>query len=295
MIELLRLYSSAMASGLLSTVALALLGCHLAARDQSMQSLVVSQAATVGVLLGAVFLISYRTDHTAPGESITTSSIPLLAGLAVAATAYVFAERFSARRRAAATSIQLAFYTLLLATSYWLVSFFPALESHLSQAFFGDIVTLSGNTLTLISMVSLAALIALVTAWKPLTNHSFIISVMGVSHIGNRLPLQLFRLLSLVLICTSIYALGLLFTMAYLFLPTVIFSFLNAASVRLHFVLVALTASISFVIGFVLSLYFERISTVPTLVLSTGLLGLAALPIINRLLSRRTSRPARHR
>jgi hypothetical protein len=77
---------------------------------------------------------------------------------------------------------------------------------------------------------------------------------------------------------------GLLFTIAYLFLPTVIFSYLKVPSIRLHLLMVTFTATVSFAAGFALSLYFDRISTVPTIVLTTGIYGLLLLYIANTLL-----------
>lgn len=274
MIELLLLYTGAILTGLLSAAALALLGCHLASRDQSLQSLVVSQAATVGVLLGAVIVIG-------PHVNISTSSMPLITGVMVAALVFYIGELLTAGRRASKTNVYLAMFIILLALSYWLVSYFPALESHMSQAFFGDIVTLSGYTLWMSAGVSTLALVTLVMWWKPLTNHSFIISVIGANHVSDRAALYWFRVLTLLMISASIYSMGLLFTIAYLLLPTVTFSCLKISSVRLHFWLVVLTAVAGFTFGFALSLYFDRISTVPTIVLATAVFSVVVLLICN--------------
>ena len=283
MIELLSLYTGAIITGLLSAAALSLLGCHLASRDQSLQSLVVSQAATVGVLMGAVLLIGFRS-HSHGASDTTASTVPLLTGLAIAALFYTLGEKLVHNKRASKTSVHLTLFTLLLATSYWLISFFPALESHMSQAFFGDIVTLSGPMLMFTSAVSTLALASLIVWWRSMANHSFVISVLGGEQIDNLPALFCFRLLTLLLISTCIYSMGLLFTIAYLFLPTVIFSYLKVPSIRLHLLMVTFTATVSFAAGFALSLYFDRISTVPTIVLTTGIYGLLLLYIANTLL-----------
>ncbi|OED44041.1 hypothetical protein AB833_02410 [Chromatiales bacterium (ex Bugula neritina AB1)] len=273
MIDLLALYTGAVYSGLLCAAALALLGCHLASRDQSLQSLVVSQAATVGVLLGVVLMIGGHTD-------ISGSPVPLVTGVITATLFYFFGEKLTLGKRSSKTNIYLALFILLLAISYWLISYFPALESHMSQAFFGDIVTLTGNTLWFTSSVSGAALLSLAVWWKPITNHSFIISVLGARQLRNQFYLHLFRVITLLLISTSIYAMGLLFSIAFLLLPTVIFSFSRTPSIRLHLCLVSLTAAASFAAGFILSLYFDRISTVPTIVLTTAAITTACLCVL---------------
>ena len=157
--------------------------------------------------------------------------------------------------------------------SYWLVSFFPALESHFSQAFFGDIVTISGNTLWVSSGVSALVLTVLLVGWKRFSDQSFTISIMSGTPPDNRFALLVFRTLSLLLIVTSIYAMGFLFTIAFLLLPTVMLSSTRVPSIKRHFVLICVAAISGFSAGFLLSLHFDRISTVPTIVLTTGLLS----------------------
>ncbi|MFT5046491.1 MAG: ABC-type Mn2+/Zn2+ transport system permease subunit [Porticoccaceae bacterium] len=273
MIEMLSLYTGAIFSGLLCATALALLGCHMASRDQSLQGLVVSQAATVGVLLGVALMIGGHAD-------VSGSPIPLATGVIAATLFYFLGEQLTFGKRSSKTNVYLAVFILLQAISYWLISYFPVLESHMSQAFFGDIVTLSGNTLWFTSLVSVVVLTALLVCWKPITNHSFIISVVGIGQVRNQFYLRLFRVLTLLLISTSIYAMGLLFTIAFLLLPTVIFSFARIPSIRLHLCLVSLTAAVSFAAGFTLSLYFDRISTVPTIVLTNAVLTTVCLGLL---------------
>ena len=275
MIELLALYSQALISGLLCAVALAILGCHLASRDQSLQSLVVSQAATVGVLFSAAVMLGNHSD-------ITENPIPMITGVLMATLLYFLGEWLVVGKSASKTSVFLALFTIMLALSYWLISFFPALEGHMSKAFFGDIVTLTGVTLQFTTAVSTIALLALLLCWKQMANHSFIISVIGNAQIGNRGSLHLSNALTLLLISTSIYAMGLLFTIAYLLLPTVIFSFIRLPSIRLHLLLVTFTAAAGFVFGFILSLYFDRISTVPTIILTTACLGVLIQHAVNK-------------
>jgi ABC-type Mn2+/Zn2+ transport system permease subunit len=246
MIEMLSLYTGAIFSGLLCATALALLGCHMASRDQSLQGLVVSQAATVGVLLGVALMIGGHAD-------VSGSPIPLATGVIAATLFYFLGEQLTFGKRSSKTNVYLAVFILLQAISYWLISYFPVLESHMSQAFFGDIVTLSGNTLWFTSLVSVVVLTALLVCWKPITNHSFIISVVGIGQVRNQFYLRLFRVLTLLLISTSI---------------------------RLHLCLVSLTAAVSFAAGFTLSLYFDRISTVPTIVLTNAVLTTVCLGLL---------------
>jgi ABC-type Mn2+/Zn2+ transport system permease subunit len=265
MIELLPLYLGAIVSGLLCATALALLGCHLVSRNQSLQCLVISQAATVGVLAGAALNFG--------SAAVSANELPLITGLLFASLTALVSDRLASGRAATESGIHLALFSLLLAMSYWLVSFFPALESHFSQAFFGDIVTISGNTLWVSSGVSALVLTVLLIGWKRFSDQSFTISIMSGTPPDNRFALLVFRTLSLLLIVTSIYAMGFLFTIAFLLLPTVMLSSTRVPSIKRHFVLICVAAISGFSAGFLLSLHFDRISTVPTIVLTTGLLS----------------------
>ena len=102
MIQLLPLYLWAIVAGVLCAMALALHGCHLVSRDQSLQSLVVSQAATVSVLLGAALTIDRPSQ-------ISDNPVPLLCGFVVAAVSYFAGEHLVAARSASKTSIFLSF------------------------------------------------------------------------------------------------------------------------------------------------------------------------------------------
>ena len=272
---LLDLYKWALVSGVLSAMALSLLGSHLASRDQSLQSLSVSQAATVGVLLGSALFVGHD-------ETLLSGLIPVMTGFILASVIFFLGERLVANRRAAKTSVFLVLFTVLLALSYWIISYFPALEGHMAQAFFGDLVTLSGTAMWLSSAVSLIALFVLLRYWKRFSNDSFNIPIIGTAYLNGRNSLWAFNGLSLLLITSSIYSVGLLFTMACLFLPTVIFSYSRKASLRLHFVFVVTVAAVSTVAGFILTLVFERFPTVPTVVMVMLLLGVLLLGISNR-------------
>jgi len=282
-IELLQLYTGAIVAGLLCAAALALLGCHLVSRNQSLHSLVLSQAATVGVLVGAAIGLNHQT-------SLASDEIPLLTGLLFSTLALLISAKLEKGRRTTSSSTHLAFFAMLLAMSYWLVSFFPSLENHFSQAFFGDIVTLSGKDLWVSSGVSVVVLTVLLAWWKPFADQSFLLSVIGDASVNNRTTLLLFQVLSLLLICTSIYAMGFLFTMAFLLLPTVILSYSSIPSIKRHITLTILSATLGFAAGFVLSLHFERISTVPTIVLTTGLVSVVLLALAS--FHRHLSHPA---
>jgi len=282
MIELLALYQWALFSGVLSATALALLGSHLASRDQSLQSLSVSQAATVGVLLSAALLVGHDAEHT-------DNLLPIIGGIILATTVFFFGERLVANRRTAKTSVFLVMFTVLLALSYWIISYFPALEGHMAQAFFGDLVTLSGTAMWISSVISLLALLLLLRYWNVFANDSFNIPIIGVAYLNGKISLYAFNAISLLLITSSIYSLGLLFTIACLFLPTVIFSYVQQPSLRLHLLLVIILAAVSTVCGFIMTLYFDRFPTVPTVVLVMLFLGLLLLMLVNLFYSKKNS------
>ena len=88
--------------------------------------------------------------------------------------------------------------------------------------------------------------------------------------------MKLFPLISVALICLSVQFLGFLFTVACLFLPTAIFSYLAGSGLKFHAKLCLSTAALSALTGFLLSLQFTRLPTVPSVVVSMFMIALVS-------------------
>lgn len=239
--------------------ALAALGTQLAARDRAMQTMCISQGAMLGVLLG-LGIFSYSSDI--PAVSIGG---PFVLGFILAATTSSVSERLAANAGSSNNTHFAALFAVLLACGYLISALFPLLESHMSQKYFGDLATLSRGE-SLAAMVIGFMLLAISLLFRgELTRDSFAISILGTPQPATRWG-NLFAFGSLLVICFCIQTVGFLFTISCLFIPTSIMSFGAKAGLRRHILFCTMIGAISTAMGFVLSLIFSHLPTVPTII-----------------------------
>ncbi len=252
MIELLFLYRWTIPAGACFAAALALLGIQLSARDRSLQSFCVSQGSMVGILLGL-------------GAGISPAAMGLLAAIFV----FFGSEKAVGKLDHSRNTIFGAIYIILLAMSYMASVAFPALESHMAGIFFGDLATLGMSQSLRILPVSLIALAILILFWRPISSQSFDIALFG-ERTATTLSANRWRALllgvSLITLSVSVQFLGFLFTVAFLYLPTVILGMARPQGLIRHMILCGSTAAISVIVGFFGSLFFPQLPTVPTII-----------------------------
>ena len=283
MLSLIILYKWTVVAGLLAAPTLALLGCQLATRDRSMQTLCVGQGAMVGVLIGMGVLHSFE-------DQLAFKAGPLVSALLLSALTYLLTDRIVAKRAASKNTYFSFVFALLMASGSLVSSVFPALESHMAQVYFGDLATLSINDSQVTIIASLICLSLLILLTKSISNQSFEWSVFGnlVSTKTNTWGHYGFKLITLVVLCFSVQFVGFLFTIAMLFLPTSLMSFLNTKGLRVHLMSCGLLSSVSAVAGFLLSLKFTRLPTVPLIVAIMFGLGLTILAVEQLVITLRT-------
>lgn len=261
--QLLQLYQLTITAGVVTAAALAWLGAHLAAQARSAQTLCVGQGASLGVLIGMVLVCQFQSD-----EALASSPWPWLAGSLLAAAVYAFGNRLN--RRASARNVNfIALFAVLWSLSPLLSGLFPKVDDHLTQVYFGDLVTLSERNSELALAISSVTLLALWRLSPRLNALSFDAALTGSESYlarrnGTAPALRAFEGFVLVLLCFSIQFLGLLFTLGCLFVPTVILARGRTPGVTRHFRGVILVASLGCLVGFFLSLTSSRLSTVPT-------------------------------
>lgn len=265
MMELLTLYWEAILCSALAAMALSWLGIHLTTRDLALQSLALSQGTTLAAVIGAALVGFYSPQWW---------WVYLMAICGGVLVSFVSASLITSKRLASPNTYLLSLYMLLLAATYWVISYFPSLESHLSQAFMGDLVTLAGGRMALLALVSLVGVVMLGLRHRSLSQASVREALFGQAFKGE--PKVLFVTLSLLLVVTSIFTLGLLFTISFLFFPTLAFAWKGQGTLRRHHLEVTLLAPVAAVAGFVVSLSGERLSTVPTIVMTLFVLCLVA-------------------
>lgn len=265
MLMLVSLYGWTLAAGSLAAPALAVLGAHLATRDRALQTLCVSQGSLLGVLLG-LGLAPRREAFP-----ILAEWLPLGGALVVSALTFLATERLVATRMASRNTAFAFVFSLLLASGYLVSALFPALESHMTQIYFGDLATLPTSAARLCCVGFGAALLVLARSRRAFANGSFEWALFGepVSRRGE----TAFRVLTLVLLCLSVQYLGFLFTTTALFLPTAMLRQLRARGVRRHLFRCGAVASVGTAAGFLVSLAFTRLPTVPTIAWALFLLA----------------------
>lgn len=272
--SLVALYQFTILAGVVTAVALAWTGIFLATQGRSAQTLCVSQGASLGVLMGMQAVCTFQGD-----EALVSSPWPALAGILTAALIYVILDRFT-KRAPVRNVVYIALFAFLWALSPLLAGLFPRIDDHLTQVYFGDLVTLSDRNTWLALGIASAQGLYLILTHKPLTRLSFDIALTGsnvfpASALSKTYQLRGFQVLSLVLVCFSVQFLGLLFTLGALFLPTVILSRPARPGLLRHTLTALLCSTLGALLGFVLSLLSGKLSTVPTVIVVTAILGVA--------------------
>lgn len=267
MMELLSLYSWTLPAGCIFSGALALLGCQLASRDRAMQTVCVSQGAMLGVLLALAFEgATQSVFHADPDSHLA----PFVFAFLASAGTFLATDVLAKRKGISKNTLFAAVFSLLLASGHFVTAVFPALESHMSQIYFGDLATLTEFDAKMTLVLGLIGAFVLIVFRRPISGQSFELATFGHQHslgTGKRWAL-LFNALSLSVLCFSVQFLGLLFTIALLFLPTTILRFARSKGLSRHLFWAAGSAMASTGVGFALSLYFERFPTVPTVTLT---------------------------
>ena len=268
-LELLAIYKWAILAGSVCAAALSILGCHLAARDKAMQTLCVGQGASLGGLLGLALL------HALALSELWLRAGPIASAALFSVLTYVISERIIDKRQSSRNSYLSSLFAALLATGYLVTALIPQLENHMTQVFFGDLATLSNyDSLAAVVLGSFVFAI-LVRRWRTFSAQSFNAAIFGevVFQRRNLLDDRAFNALALVMLSFCVQFLGFLFTVSCLFLPTVLSSGVSARGLRNHFVFSGGLAASSTAIGFITSLLYSRVPTVPAIVLVMIVIG----------------------
>lgn len=260
MLVMLGLYKWSLLAGVLAATALAILGVQLGTRDRGMQTMCIAQGAMFGVLFSLGIVGSEAASHG--------SLFPLFGSLSAAALCFIATEWVANKRPASKNTFFAFAFSFLLAMSHLVSSIFPALENHLAQIYFGDLATLGTRESWFTSAFSLAAILFLVKLRYFFSSGSFNHAVYGIQNqIRNGFwHRNLFNITAVLMVCFSVQYLGFLFTISLLFVPTAILIFSPRNGLMGHMVLCGGFAALSGAAGFLLSLHFTRLPTVPAIV-----------------------------
>lgn len=273
MLELALIYKWTILAGVVCASALSLIGAQLASRNQVVQTLVVSQAASFGVVVGMAIAALAGAGASSAGVNV----LPLGFGLGFAAAFYLVCEYLVSHRWPSRNAYYVGLFVLLMALTHATVSAMPGLETHVAASHFGDLAVASPLETAIVAALGAAAFAFSLAYWPVATSQSFHATTFG-SHLEARIRRRgrdAFAALSLLLIAACVQFLGLLFTLAALFLPSLILTRLTRGLSGLRARLVASAAS-GVLAGFALSFWQERIPTVSAIVFGLTVASLAA-------------------
>lgn len=270
MLIMLGLYKWPLCAGVLAATALSQLGVQLATRDRAMQTMCVAQGAMFGVLLSlGTFGI---------GNESLSSSIPLVGALSFAAICFLVSEWVANLRPASKNTFFAFIFAFLLSMSHLISSMFPALENHLAQIYFGDLATLGEKESQYTLIFSVCSILILTRLRYRFSVGSFNHAVYGMHNQIRRnfWDRNVFNFIALTTICLSVQYLGFLFTISLLFVPTAVLIFSPTTGLIRHLLYCSIFAAIGTLGGFLLSLRYTHLPTVPAIVgIMVGLLTVA--------------------
>lgn len=259
MTALLLLYWPTILAATATAAALAFLGALVITRQAAVQTLAVSQGAGFGVSLGLlanqVYFHEAHLEHTV---------LPLATGLVASALAFGATERAS-RLSPTPTAVYLGAFALLWSGTQLLTGFFPVIESHATALYFGDVVTLTRSESFFFLALAVAALAYLGRSWRRQAERAFLAAILEEPLSFKSGRDRGFQVVALLMVCLSVQLLGLLFTLAALFLPTTVYSFARAPGAGRHLLRVAVAAALAAAGGFILSLVDGRFLTTPAI------------------------------
>ncbi|HRK06559.1 MAG TPA: metal ABC transporter permease [Pseudobdellovibrionaceae bacterium] len=284
MSELILIYKWSILAAVVVSSALALIGTQLAARQQAMQTLVVSQSASLGVVLALGLLASWHGEHTHPHEP---SLWPTLSGFLFALAMGLVSQKLIRTKWPSRNTYFIALFCLLMALNACVIAISPGLEAHTSAAYFGDLAVSSEVEAQLLSVLGILVGLGMLMAWRRLTGISFNLMSFELPPLRRR-DRQLdwaMNLAGFILIAGAVQFLGLLFTLASLFLVPVILVRWHR-SLRGLAVRILLATGVGAGVGFWISLSWGdgRLPTVPTMALTLPL-SAWLIYLLGRLLS----------
>ncbi len=270
-ITFLILYKWSWAAAVFGGAALALVGSHMAARNQAVQTLVISQGASLGVVIALAFTHAHGQDS----ES-AIAFWPSLIGLTMAGAAYLFCEWAIPQRWPSRNTYFVGIFALTLATTYLIISLVPSLETHMAASFFGDISVASDGEARLIALIGLLSGSFVFYKWNAIVKWSFEQVIFRSFHASRRdRSIQYgFLAATLITITACVQFLGLLFTLSCLFLPAMVLS-RTQQNLRGLATKLVVSSALGVTLGLGLSLWQGRLPTSPTLTLSLLLTSLA--------------------
>ena len=256
--QYLSIYFLAICCSCVAGIALAWKGQHIATRGKNLQIFCVAQGALTGSLIAVLF--SHYHDFQDDGVmALSGVFFSLLCGIFVG----VIVETIN-RDKVEKSNILVGIFVLIMAFNAYITAIIPELETHMSQIFFGDLVTIS-HQMALSAATFFSFLI--VREWKSRfleVNMSFEIAIL-------RRKQDRGFILDSTVIALSVQAFGFLYTLGMIILPTTAARICFVPGMHRHYIVIAIGSFIGGLVGFSISLIDGRLPTVPSILFMSTL------------------------
>lgn len=257
MMELYSFYSGSFFVGALVAICLTLAGSQVAPRKMSLETLYLAQAIIFSSLLGKLF---FHDSHFGS----------LLFSIVFISVLRFWALSIKGNFKRNLSDFFIALFLVFLSLSYGIISYFPNLEAHMGQSFFGDLVTVSTHEQYYLGILSLFYILYFFIQYKTIKRETFEHSL-GIT----KKNISPFIIFTFVLLVSSLFSMGLIYSLCFLLIPVTILSS-SANSLKSLLLQTSLIALVSPLAGLGLSIKYERLSTVPLIVIFVLLLSLLA-------------------
>jgi len=259
MFEIFSIFGSSILAAIMIAACLSFVGPLMVARGNGTHVLAVGQGASLGVMTGILIL---GTDHEAP---LTGALIPWISGLGFALLTFYGLEVFGKGRKANFV-FHLSAFSLLSAMGGIMKGIFPRIESHVTNLFLGDVVTIPHQAALGYSLFGFILLAILFLKARSLLDRSFEIEILK-----SKSPIftDAFLGITLLLVTLSVLNFGLLFTLSCLFIPTAILSGIYNRGAFFHLSISSGIGALGAGTGFLVSLSWDTLGTSSAIVIST--------------------------
>jgi len=244
-LELVSLYKLSFVVVALSSALLFVIGTHLIPRQEAVAVFTFSKLALVGHLVGSLLI------HEQYHIYLYFFSLVFYIGGKELFLHYT-------KRKDKKTSLFIGLYIIFWSISNLLVSYFPGLDSHMTAGVFGDVVTSTFNENVIIICSALAFGLFYFSKRKSFHFDTLEISLFKTAKFNKTHEVIMSFILVLFL-----FKLGIIFTLGYLLIPSILLVS-KMGSQRNLLIIGSIFSALSSSLGLFLSLYFSRLSTVPT-------------------------------
>ena len=247
MIEGILFYKMAFLSSSVSSMALPVIGHHLTLRSKILELFFLTQLVAICSLLSHLFWEGFELLWT------------LIAVCFYFLGTYTFSKLKLDEGRRHVTIM--ALYLILLSLQYLLIGFFPQLDSHMTKGLFGNIVTISNFEAKAVLVTFFIFFTFYIFNRKKLHRES-----LDSAFLAGSKEKRLSSLFILVPVILSLYYLGLIYTLSFLLIPSLIpTKIFPKISFRMGGL--AFLSLIASVFGLILSISYDNLSTTPTQIL----------------------------